>query len=242
MWDTFLSLISSWTELSSNTTPRLLALLAVVVSLALPILKSLKSGRVRYIEKISTISVWSWLVSFSSFLYTKMILAGIVVIFAKGKNRQERIWETYWFNGIIIYRTLLENVLVLSFWVWSASTCLLLLSSPFLAALDNKFITKKRLKLHSNLLIKTFLNFAWKTAILVDNYSQCKDLFKPPSWKAIWDRVRVWTHLPWIFLLDHLVDLFLSLISIMIIFFFSFTCLSCDVPQNNGKKQGIDIF
>ena len=113
---------------------------------------------------------------------------------------------------------------------------------PFLAALDNKFITKKRLKVHSNLLIKTFHNFAWKTAILVDNYSQCKDLFKPPSWKAIWDRVRVWTHLPWIFLLDHLVDLFLSLISIMIIFFFSFTCLSCDFHQNNGKKQGIDIF
>ena len=91
---------------------------------------------------------------------------------------------------------------------------------PFLAALDNKFITKKRLKLHSNLLIKTFHNFAWKTAILVDTYSQCKDLFKPPSWKDIWDRVRVWTHLPWIFLLNHLVDLFLSLISIMIIFFF----------------------
>ena len=28
----------------------------------------------------------------------------------------------------------------------------------------------------------------------------------------------------------------------MIIYIFSFTCLSCDFHQNNDKKQGIDIF
>ena len=65
----------------------------------------------------------------------------------------------------------------------------------------------------------------------------------PPSWKAICDWVCVWKHLPWILLLYHLVlDLFLSLVSIIIQFLFSFICLSCDFHQNNGKKQGIDIF
>ena len=52
--------IETWASdsmLSSNTTARLSALLEVVVSLALPIFKSLKGGRVRYIEKISTISI-----------------------------------------------------------------------------------------------------------------------------------------------------------------------------------------
>ena len=75
--------------------------------------------------------------------------------------------------------------------------------------------------------------------ILADNYSPWKDTFKPPSWKAIWDWVRVWKHLPWIF---HLVDLFLSLVSIIIQFLFLYSCHSCDFHQNNGKNQGIDIF
>ena len=35
---------------------------------------------------------------------------------------------------------------------------------------------------------------------------------------------------------------FLSLVSKTIQFFFSFSFLSCDFHQNNGKKQGIDIF
>ena len=38
-------------------------------------------------------------------------LVGIVVIFTKGENRKERIWETHWLNGTIIYRTLLDNLL-----------------------------------------------------------------------------------------------------------------------------------
>ena len=71
-WSANVETCASNSMLSSNTTPRLLALLAVVVSIAFPILKSLNSGRVRYIEKISTISVLSWLVSLSSFLHTKM--------------------------------------------------------------------------------------------------------------------------------------------------------------------------
>ena len=70
--------------------------------------------------------------------------------------------------------------------------------------------------------------------ILADTYSPWKDTFKPPSWKAIWDWVRVWKHFPWIF---HLVDLFLSLVSIIIQFIFLFSCLSCDFHQNNGKKK-----
>ena len=88
-------------------------------------------------------------------------------------------------------------------------------------AFDNKFITKKSLKLH--------LNLSWfklctispqkRHFILADTYSPWKDTFKPPSWKAIWDWVHVWKHLPWIF---HLVDLFLSLVSIIIQFLFYF--------------------
>ena len=97
--------------LSSNTTPSLPPLLEVVVSLALPILKSLKSGRVRYIEKISTISIL-YRDSVSAGFYTPTwILVGIVIVFAKGENLQERIWETLWFDGTIIYKMLLENVL-----------------------------------------------------------------------------------------------------------------------------------
>ena len=47
------------------------ALLVVVLSLALPIMTSLKGGRVRYIDKISMISVLSWL-SLNSFLHNKI--------------------------------------------------------------------------------------------------------------------------------------------------------------------------
>ena len=32
------------------------------------------------------------------------------MIFTKGENRREGIWETHWFNGTIIYRTLLDNL------------------------------------------------------------------------------------------------------------------------------------
>ena len=108
-------------------------------------------------------------------------------------------------------------------------------------AFDNTFITKKSLKLHLNLSWFKLCTISPKKRqfILADTYSPWKDTFKPPSWKAIWDWVRVWKHLPWIF---HLVDLFLSLVSIMIQFLFSFSFLSCDFRQNNGKKQGIDIF
>ena len=108
-------------------------------------------------------------------------------------------------------------------------------------AFDNKFITKKSLKLHLNLSWFKLCTISPKKRqfILADTYSPWKDTFKPPSWKAIWDWVRVWKHLPWIF---HLVDLFLSLVSIIIQFLFLFSCLSCDFHQNNGKNQGIDIF
>ena len=43
-------------------------------------------------------------------------------------------------------------------------------------------------------------------------------------------------------MLQHLVDLFLSLVLIITQFLFSFACLSCDYNQNNGKNQGISIF
>ena len=108
-------------------------------------------------------------------------------------------------------------------------------------AFDNKFITKKSLKFHLNLSpFKLYTIYPKKRQfILADTYSPWKDTFKPPSWKAIWDWVRVWKHLPWIF---HLVDLFLSLVSIIIQFLFLFLCLSCNFHQNNGKNQGIDVF
>ena len=96
---------------------------------------------------------------------------------------------------------------------------------------------------------KLHLNLSWfklctisskkRQFILADTYSPRKDTFKPPSWKAIWDWIRNWKHLPWIF---HLVDLFLSLVSIIIQLLSLFSCLSYDFHQNNGKHQGIDIF
>ena len=108
-------------------------------------------------------------------------------------------------------------------------------------AFDNKFITKESLKIYLNLSWFKLYTISQKKRqfILADTYSPWKDTFKPPSWKAIWDWVRVWKHLPWIF---HLVDLFLSLVPIIIQFPFLLSCLSCDFDQNNGKNQGIDIF
>ena len=108
-------------------------------------------------------------------------------------------------------------------------------------AFDNKFITKKSLKLHLNLSWFKLYTISPKKRqfILADTYSPWKDTFKPPSWKAIWDWERIWKHLPWIF---HLDDLFLSSVSIMIQFLLSFSFLLCDFHQNNSKKQGIDIF
>ena len=108
-------------------------------------------------------------------------------------------------------------------------------------AFDNTFITKKSLKLHLNLSWFKLYTISPKKRqfILAHTYSPWKDTFKPPSWKAIWDRVRFWKHLPWIFLS---VDLFLSLVSIIIQFLFSFSFLLCDSHQNYGKKQGTNIF
>ena len=102
-------------------------------------------------------------------------------------------------------------------------------------AFDNTFTTKKSLKLHLNLSPFKLYTISPKKRqfILADTYSPWKGTFKPPSWKAIWDCVRVWKHLAWIF---HLVDLFLSLVSIIMQFLFLFSCLSCDFHQNNGKK------
>ena len=88
-----------------------------------------------------------------------------------------------------------------------------------LKTFDNKFITKKSLKLHLNLSWFKLCTISPKKRqfILVDTYSSRKDTFKTPSWKAFWDWVCVWKHLAWIF---HLVDLFLSLVSIIIQFVF----------------------
>ena len=84
-------------------------------------------------------------------------------------------------------------------------------------AFDNKFITKKSLKLHLNLSWFKLCTISPKKRqfILADTYSPWKDTFKPPSWKAIWDWVRVWKHFPWIF---HLVDLFFYILVFHVIF------------------------
>ena len=53
-------------------------------------------------------------------------------------------------------------------------------------AFDNKFITKKSLKLHLNLSWFKLYTISPKKRqfILADTYSPWKDTFKPPSWKA----------------------------------------------------------
>ena len=88
-------------------------------------------------------------------------------------------------------------------------------------AFDNTFITKKSLKLHLNLSWFKLYTISPKKRqfILAETYSPWKDTFKPPPLKAFWYWVRVWKHLAWIF---HLVDLFLSLVSIIIQSFFYF--------------------
>ena len=111
-------------------------------------------------------------------------------------------------------------------------------------AFDNTFITKKSLQLHLNLSWFKLYTISPKKRqfILAHTYSPWKDTFKPPSWKAIWDRVGIWKDLPWIF---HSVDLFLSLVSIIIVsiqFLFLPTCLFMWVSSKKGKKQGIAIF
>ena len=105
---------------------------------------------------------------------------------------------------------------------------------------DNKFITKKSLKRHLNLSWFKLCTISPKKRqfILADTYSPWKDTFKPPSWKAIWDWVRVWKHLPWIF---HLVGMFFSLVSIIIQFLFYFHVLHVIFIKIMAKK-GIDIF
>ena len=81
-------------------------------------------------------------------------------------------------------------------------------------AFDNKFITKKSLKTSlKTLVIQIVHNSPPKRQyILADTDSPWKDTFKPPSWNAIWDWIRVWKDLLWIF---HLVDFFLSLVLII---------------------------
>ena len=120
MWDTFLSLISSWAgktiifecwDVCVKQHVVIKYYCQVVLSLALPIMKSLKGGRVRLIDNISTISVLSSSVLSARFYTPRGKLVRIVVILTKGANRRERIWETHWFDGTIIYRTLLDNLL-----------------------------------------------------------------------------------------------------------------------------------
>ena len=86
-------------------------------------------------------------------------------------------------------------------------------------AFDYKSITKESLKLLLNLSPFKLYTISPKKRqfILADTYSPWKDTFKLSSWKAIWYWVRVWKHLAWIF---HLVDLFLSLVLIIIQFLF----------------------
>ena len=122
MWDTFLSLTSSWAGktiicecwdvcVQQHVVIKYYsqALLAVVLSLALPIMKSLKDGRERFIDKISTISVLSWL-NFSSFLHTKMEISWDRCHIYQGcESKREDLRK--WFIGTIIYRTLLDNLL-----------------------------------------------------------------------------------------------------------------------------------
>ena len=118
MWDTFLSLISSWAgktiifecwDVCVKQHVVIKYYSQVVLSLALPIMKSLKGGRVRFIDKISTISVLSWL-NFSSFLHTKMEISWDRRHIYQGcESKREDLRK--WFNGTIIYRTLLDNLL-----------------------------------------------------------------------------------------------------------------------------------
>ena len=122
VWDTFLSLTSSWAGktiicecwdvcVQQHVVIKYYsqALLAAVLSLVLPIMKSLKGGRVRFIDKISTISVLSWL-NFSSFLHTKMEISWDCCHIYQGcESKREDLRK--WFNGTIIYRTLLDNLL-----------------------------------------------------------------------------------------------------------------------------------
>ena len=106
-------------------------------------------------------------------------------------------------------------------------------------AFNNKFITKKCLTLYLNLSwFKLYAISPKKPAIYFSRYLQS---MKRHLQAAIWDRVRVWKHPPWIF---HLVDLFffIGFNNKLYNLFFSFSCLSCDFHQHNGKKQGIDIF
>ena len=90
--------------------------------------------------------------------------------------------------------------------------------------------------------LKFHLNLSWfklytispkkRQFILVDTYSHEKT--QPPPWKAIWDWVRVWKHLPWIF---HLVGMFFSLVSIIIQFLFYFHVLHVIFIKIMAKKR-----
>ena len=101
-------------------------------------------------------------------------------------------------------------------------------------AFDNKFITKKSLKLHLNLSWFKLCTISPKKRqfILADTYSPWKDTFKPPSWKAIWDWVRVWKHLPWIF---HLVDLFVTNSKICFFYFHVFHVIFIKIMAKNKE-------
>ena len=80
-----------------------------ILSLALPIMTSLKGGRVRYIDKISMVSVLSWL-SWNSFLHTKTEISwDRCHIYLGWESKREDLRNP--FNGSIIYGTLLDNLL-----------------------------------------------------------------------------------------------------------------------------------
>ena len=89
------------------------------------------------------------------------------------------------------------------------------------------------------LIFNFFVNRNWKN--LTDSRKKAKILADNRKShypiETLW--VRVWKHLPWIF---HLLDLLMSLVSIIIQFLFLFSCVSRDFHQNNGKNQGIDVF
>ena len=105
-------------------------------------------------------------------------------------------------------------------------------------AFDNTFITKKSLKLHLNLSWFKLYTISPKKRhfIPADTYSPWKDTFKPPSWKAICDRVRIWKHLPWIFPFSWLVFVIgFNYNTISFFIFISFMWFSSKLWQKTRK-------
>ena len=109
-------------------------------------------------------------------------------------------------------------------------------------AFDNKFITKKSLKLHLNLSWFKLYTISPKKRqfILADTYSPWKDTFKPPSWKA------------YLGLITRLKTSSLDFPSSWLVFvigfnnktssFFYFHVLHAIFIKITAKEKGIDIF